>query len=353
MYSKFQTSPKSGGNSGSCASTVKYLEKEDKDREQDDDKKGFFSQDKDNLSGKEAVSIVEHDGYKQKLGKDDSKFFVVTMAFSQDELKGRTDKELMNFAKENFAEMYAGSVKGREVDPSTLAWVGKLETERKYRGDDENVKQGLAKSGQAKEGDQRHVHIIVARKTTDGKKISPMSNHFRGGSDSGAVRGGFDQAHFKIESEQRFDKAFKHDRDQEQSAKAKLSVYRDDLREPEFKKELKNAKLQTDKQRLNELSNKMQQFKKALQSNLKEAKEMVNKFSKFIAKKLGVKIKEMEKNKEKENEIDPRKFLKDQDEKEKENQIDAQKFINREEQTHHQKEEDRQDKKEKDKGLGL
>lgn len=218
-YIKFQTSPKSGGNSGSCAQILNYLEKESK---------GFFEANRDDLSHSEAKNIVEHKFYKKGVGKDDSKHYSVVFSFSQEELEGKTDKELIDFAKANFAETYCNAIKGKEQDPSTIAWVGKLEKNRKYKGDHPDVLAGLAKSGQNKEGDNRHIHFVVARKTLDDKKVSPMSNHFRK-ANKGAVKSGFDQDLFKIELEKRFDMAFTHSRDNTDKVEEKLRKYRPDL----------------------------------------------------------------------------------------------------------------------------
>jgi hypothetical protein len=227
---KFQSSPlKSGTNSGSCSQLLSYLEKEDKSREEGDELKGFFNAKSDHLSAEKAKDIVEHDFYKKGLKTDADKFFSVTMSFSKDELKDKTDKELMEFAKEKFGEMYVGAVKGREIDPENIAWVAKLETERKYKGTDKEVKEGQAKSGEKKDGDQQHIHFVVARKTLDDKQISPMSNHFRAGAETGAVKSGFDQDHFKFDCEQKFDEKFNHQRESTDSVKEHLAPYRPDL----------------------------------------------------------------------------------------------------------------------------
>jgi len=216
---KFQTSPKSGGNSGSCAQILNYLEKEGK---------GFFDTHRDDLNHSEAKDTVEHRLYKKGVGKDDSKHYSVVFSFSKEELNGKTDKELIDFAKANFAETYCNAIKGKEQDPSTIAWVGKLEKNRKYKGDHPDVLAGLAKSGQNKKGDNRHIHFVVARKTLDDKKVSPMSNHFRKVS-KGAVKSGFDQDFFKIELEKRFDMAFTHSRENTDKVEEKLRKYRPDL----------------------------------------------------------------------------------------------------------------------------
>lgn len=253
---------KSGNNSGSCSALLNYLEKEDKGREEGNELNGFFNANSSHLSNDQAKNIIEHDLYKKGLKSDADKFFTVTMSFSQDELKGKSNKELQEFAQEKFASMYCGAVQGREVDPSKLAWVAKLETERKYKGDDKEVKEGLAKSGDRKEGDQRHIHFVVSRKMLDDKQISPMSNHFREGAKTGAVKSGFDQDKMKFECEHEFDKRFDHDRKEEEKLKNTLGEYRPDLVEKYHSKEIEQ-----EKQREQEAKEKFEQSQKQIEKS--------------------------------------------------------------------------------------
>lgn len=281
---KFQSSPlKSGNNSGSCGQLLNYLEKEDKTRDEEHELSGFFSSKSDGLSTEKAKEVIEHDFYKKGLKNDADKFYSVTMSFSQDELKGKSNEELKQFAQEEFSKMYVGAVKGRELDPENIAWVAKLETERKYKGTDQEVKEGIEKSGDLKEGDQRHIHFVVARKTLDDKQISPMSNHFREGADTGAVKSGFDQDHFKFECEDKFDKKFNHERQSGESIKDHLAPYRPDLVEKFRTNEEEKA---VDK--LKEIVDKQPEFKesaiKEQQEKLKEANEKWNESRSFLEK---------------------------------------------------------------------
>lgn len=335
MHCKFQTSPKSGGNTGSCGQAVSYLEKEDKDRTEESELKGFFNSEKSNLDKSQAIKEIEHSGYKKTLRNDEAKFYSVTLSFSEKELKGRTDKELMDFAKQNFPQMYCSSLKGREQDPTKLAWVGKLETTRTYKGTDEKVKDGAVKSGQEKEGDNRHIHILVARKTLDDKKISPMSNHFREGKGTGAVKSGFDQDKFKLECEQRFDKHFSIDRDKEDSVKTKLEPYR-----PELMKEKEKEKTH-------------EQNKSKLDALLSKAYDKLESFGKAIKDKIKDKFKNKSIMEKKEQ---AKSFLeKKRDQKEKK-EITAEAFLNRSQESEKEpsKTKDENEKnKSNDKGLSL
>lgn len=226
MFCKF---PTPSDNAAGCGKSLDYLSKEDKNREPEHELSGFFSANQTNLSKEDAQGIVEHSLYKKGLKTDQDKYFMVVMSFSQDELKGKSNQDLIKYAQQNFAKDYAGSVTGRDVDPNQIAWVGKIEETRKHKGYDKEVKEGNAKSGQIKDGDNRHVHFIVARKTLDDKQVSPHSNHFKSGTNSGAVKGGFDQDVFKLFSEKSFDKSFSHDREQKDMVQEKLKPYRPDL----------------------------------------------------------------------------------------------------------------------------
>lgn len=195
------------GNSGTCKSLVNYLEKENKVK-RGDEQELFFNQ-KEELIGKtKAERIIAHD--VTTLGKKDAKFYEVIVSFSKSELKGRTDQDLKNYIVSNFAKDYAKSVNGKEIDPESIVFVAKLESERKYKGIDKEVLEGKKKKGELKAGDNRHVHVIVARKTLNGRKISPLTHHIN--TTKGTVKGGFSQNGLKQNIEDSFDKTFKYER---------------------------------------------------------------------------------------------------------------------------------------------
>lgn len=232
MITLFQTSPKSDGNSGSAGAAISYFskeDKEDKNRNPNDIVFGFFNSEQTGIAPEVAKELIEHKLYSKSLAKVDSKFFHVLIAFSQDELKGKSDKELIEFAQKNFATMYLEAGKRHEIDPLQLAWCAKLEKTRKYKGDDIEVLQKAKNSGQLKDGDQRHIHIVVARKTLDNRKISPLSNHFKEGQKKGSVTKGFDQDDFRLRLQFEFDDHFSHSRKKEERYEDKLAVRRPDL----------------------------------------------------------------------------------------------------------------------------
>lgn len=230
MITLFQTSPKSNGNSGSAGAAITYFSKEDKKRDPNDIVFGFFNSEQTGIAPEAAQKLIEHKLYSKSLAKVDSKFFHVVISFSQHELEGKSDKELIEFAQKNFATMYLEAGKRHEIDPSQLAWCAKLEKTRKYKGDDEEVLQKTKKSGQKKDGDQRHIHFVVARKSLDNRKISPLTNHFKEGQKKGNVTKGFDQDDFRLRLQFEFDDHFSHSRIKKERYEDKLVVKRPDLK---------------------------------------------------------------------------------------------------------------------------
>jgi Family of unknown function (DUF5712) len=206
-------------NASGCSLSVNYLEKEDKGKSILE-KEGFFNDRTDFALGKQVELDINRN--KQGLSKGDSKYYEVVISFSKEELKGKTDKELKEFVKKEFPKAYTSAISGREIDEKSLTWYGKLERERKYKGTDEEVKQGKAKSGQLKEGDNRHIHLLIARKTSDNKyKISPL-NVQKNGSEKAASKGGYDRVKLAESVEKSFDKHFKYERKQEETLEYKL-----------------------------------------------------------------------------------------------------------------------------------
>lgn len=208
-------------NASGCRMSINYLEKENKNKSILE-KEPFFNDTSSFATAKEVEFKI--DEHKKGLKNTDSKYYEVVISFSKEELKGKSDKDLREYIKKEFPKAYTGAVNGKEVDTKQLTWFAKLERDRKYNGTDKEVKEGKAKSGQLKEGDQRHFHILVARKTKDEKyKISPLTNHID--TKKGAVKGGFERVKFAENIEKSFDKHFKYERSQEQSFQ-----YRNDMK---------------------------------------------------------------------------------------------------------------------------
>ena len=95
-----------------------------------------------------------------------------------------------------------------------IKYYGKIEYHRHYTHEDPEVKQGLYKRGDLKEGNQMHAQLIVSRKTADnGRLISPMTNH-RGSNEGHSQKfGQFNRLDFTERCEKAFDRTFSYERE--------------------------------------------------------------------------------------------------------------------------------------------
>ncbi|SFF02024.1 DUF5712 family protein [Spirosoma endophyticum] len=167
MQTKF-ASPVEATNKGSSARLVNYLEKENVSSLSTENEY-FFSVDRDKCNKWEVIQQIDNNAKSQKIEKNQDRFFSIIIAPSQAELAqiGNDSGKLKEFtrsAMENYASgfcNYQGESRG--VESKDLVWYAKIEHERKYTSLDAEVKEGLAEKGQLKEGDQRHIHIIVSR----------------------------------------------------------------------------------------------------------------------------------------------------------------------------------------------
>ena len=101
-----------------------------------------------------------------------------------------------------------------------LVYFGKLENHRYYTYKDEEVKNGHAKKGDQKPGEQMHVQIIVSRKDASNSiKLSPLNNS-RGKNQAHSLKvGQFDRTAFKQSAEKRFDQIFNYERELKETFK--------------------------------------------------------------------------------------------------------------------------------------
>ncbi|WP_165027246.1 DUF5712 family protein [Dysgonomonas sp. ZJ279] len=190
-------------NKGSCTAIVSYLQHEDMDRGIDGKPiEPFFNNEYDKVSSKEVTFMIDHN--KAQLHRNDSKFFVVTVSPSQEELKamGKTPMEkseaLRNYVRDNVMEQYAGNF-NKNLKKENIMYYAKIHHDR---GD--------------KAGDNMHCHIIVSRKDRSNSiKISPQTNHKN--TKKGVVKGGFNRENFIQNCEKSFDKSFSYDRAPENS----------------------------------------------------------------------------------------------------------------------------------------
>jgi len=94
-----------------------------------------------------------------------------------------------------------------------LVWFAKLENYRYYNYNDPEVKQGIKKRGDRKEGEQLHVQVIVSRKdATNTIKLSPMNTSRGKNEEHSKKMGQFDRVAFKQCGETLFDELFEFDR---------------------------------------------------------------------------------------------------------------------------------------------
>ena len=192
-------------NSGSCAALINYLAHEDKERilVGDGKIKEYFSLGRDNISAEEVTFRIDHN--KAKLCNSDSKFFVITVSPSQDEIRqmGNTPESRENNFKKYVSEIvmdgYAQSF-GKGLEAKDILFFGKI---HQKRGD--------------KAGEQMHAHVIVSRKDINNKiKLSPQTSHKSTGK-HGTVKDGFDRKNFMFCCEKAFDHYFMYERKFEDS----------------------------------------------------------------------------------------------------------------------------------------
>ena len=172
MHVKIQVSELKEGNKGSCSDYANYLEKEN-EYKPEHEKEYFFSHDREQVGVFEVVELIDKN--KGQIKSHQDKFFSITLSPSTAELKhiGEDNTKLKDFTRLAMNEYAKNFDKG--INGNDLLYFAKLETERRWKGKDDEVKNGRVKSGELKRGDNRHIHVIVSRKTKDGyKKISPM-----------------------------------------------------------------------------------------------------------------------------------------------------------------------------------
>lgn len=215
------TDSETGNNKASCGQLVQYLEKENHTASPySKEPELWFSTGCRDITPQEVR--VRIDNNISKLGKDDAKFFLINISPSQKEITylkqqfGEQDAadRLKEFAS-NVMDLYASNFKRPGIeDNSDLLWYGKLEYHRYYGHTDIEVKQGLVKEGQPKEGEQMHVQVIVSRKDIANKiKLSPMNNSKGSNIQHSARLGQFDRTAFKRSGESLFDHMFSFNRE--------------------------------------------------------------------------------------------------------------------------------------------
>jgi len=216
------TTSETGDNKGSSGALVNYLEKEN--QMQIEKGKGLEQENWFNGTGNEIRRQevrMKIDGNIAKLGRTDSKFFLINISPSQKELahlyevygKNGTKEKLKEFAIKVMDE-YAKNFKRPGINShKDLLWYGKHENYRYYKHADKEVKDGTRKTGERKEGRQDHIQIIVSRKDiTNRIKLSPQNTSKGKNKEHSAKLGEFNRTAFKQSGENLFDAFFDFNR---------------------------------------------------------------------------------------------------------------------------------------------
>jgi uncharacterized protein DUF5712 len=207
MYVKIQASGK-GGNSGSCSEYASYLEKEN-DHKPEHEKEHFFNSDRENVKVFEVIHEIDKN--KKAKGKDEANFYSIILSPSQDELKhiGNNNDKLKEFTRSAMDEYAKNFNKG--LEGKDLLYFAKLEHERKYKGNDIEVERKEKEQGEQKQGDQRHIHVIVSRRAKEkGAKVCPVidskGHKMKVRATGRVVNIGFDRQQYYTAAEKTFDK---------------------------------------------------------------------------------------------------------------------------------------------------
>jgi len=213
------TDSETGNNKGSSGKLVGYLEKENQTINNNLRPELWFNNTRQDIFPQEVR--VNIDNNIAKLGGNDAKFYLINIGPSQKEIahlqelfgKQGAEQKLKEFAA-SLMDAYARNFKRAGIGSGQdLLWYGKLERNRYYSAGDKEVKEGLKKRGDRKEGDQMHVQVIVSRKDiTNRIKLSPLNNSRGNNKEHSARMGQFDRKAFKGSGEHIFDQAFNFDR---------------------------------------------------------------------------------------------------------------------------------------------
>jgi len=209
---------KEAANKGSSGALVHYLEKENRLNKKSEPGYWFNGQ-QIKVDPYQVMKTI--DGNIAKLGKADAKFFLINISPSQKEIaflkeqygeQGAKD-QLKGFAV-RVMDAYAQNFKREGINShEDVVWFAKLENYRYYMHKDPEVKQGIKKRGDRKEGEQMHVQVIVSRKDRSNSiKLSPMNTSRGKNEEHSKKMGQFDRMAFKQSGESLFDELFEFDR---------------------------------------------------------------------------------------------------------------------------------------------
>lgn len=217
MVAKIPSSGKGlSQRSGSCSGLVAYLEKEVQGQ--------WFGLDREDVPAAEVVATLDRN--KRNLNREADKYYQVILAPSQAELRHiDSNPEKLQAYTRAAMEQYAANF-GKGIDGRDLVYFAKMEHERTTGPQDRAVQVGDVPRGQAKEGEQTHIHVLVSRtenlaRYAERKQagelerknpyhLSPLTNHRN--TARGVVIGGFERKQYSERVEQAFDQVFGYDR---------------------------------------------------------------------------------------------------------------------------------------------
>jgi hypothetical protein len=242
-----------GNNKGSSGQLVGYLEKENRllyGQNQQLEPEYWFNQESQLIQPYQVRYDIDHN--IDRLSKDEAKFFLVNISPSENELlflkeefgEEGVKQQLKQYANQVMSE-YARNFKKDKVQGNRdILYFGKLENHRYYTHKDEEVKQGLAKRGEQKPGEQMHIQVIVSRKDiTDSIRLSPMNNS-RGKNAAHSLKvGQFDRVAFKQAAERTFDQVFDYDRGLKETF-----IYANTLKHGDYEQKLELKELEKQEQ---------------------------------------------------------------------------------------------------------
>jgi len=262
-----------GNNKGSSGQLVNYLEKENRRLYEQNSKlepEYWFNQERQSIPPYEVRYEIDHN--TDRLSKDEAKFFLVNISPSENELlflkeefgEDGARQQLKQYANKVMDEYARNFKKDRVKGNKDILYYGKLENHRYYTHKDEDVKNGLAKRGEPKPGEQMHVQIIVSRKDiTDSIRLSPLNNS-RGKNAAHSLKvGQFDRVAFKQAAERTFDQTFNYDRELKETFK-----YANTLKHGDYEQRLELKEEERKEQQLK------QQQRLELERQLKQQQEM-------------------------------------------------------------------------------
>jgi hypothetical protein len=283
-----------GNNKGSSGQLVNYLGKENRllyERNPQLEPEYWFNQESKQIQPYQVRYDIDHN--IDRLSKDEAKFFLINISPSENELLfikeefGEADaKQQLKQYTNQVIDEYARNFKKNKVQGNRdILYFGKLENHRHYTHKDEEVKQGLAKRGEQKLGEQMHVQIIVSRKDiTDCIRLSPLNNS-RGKNAVHSLKvGQFDRVAFKQAAERTFDRTLDYDRKLKETFKYANTLKHGDYEQKLETKELEKQEQEQKRQEKLELERELKRQQEQQQSRKPRFKDgwLVNEFKKEI-----------------------------------------------------------------------